>query len=184
MAYSMVSHVHFILHLCSSSITLLYLWGQCLCLRLAFSNGKVPSNQQIDVALNSFLNASFVKNPSKNLSLEGQRLVSDSRDVVEQAKILLLTKNEGNILQDFIWQTQQLDTADASLPETPVDKEAAKQHGNQVLEGLRTLGMLIITNGMDTQVIVSETSDVLTLHMLGQFRKLRQCYVTHSFIAS
>ena len=121
-------------------------------LRLAFSNGKVPSNRQIDVALNSFLNAYFMKNPSEKLSVEGQRLVHDFRDVVEQAKVLLLTKNEGDILQDFIWQTQQLDVADTSLPNVPVDKATAKQHGNQVLEGLRTLGTLIITNGMSPKL--------------------------------
>jgi hypothetical protein len=93
-----------------------------------------------------------MKNPSEKLSVEGQRLVHDFRDVVEQAKVLLLTKNEGDILQDFIWQTQQLDVADTSLPNVPVDKATAKQHGNQVLEGLRTLGTLIITNGMSPKL--------------------------------
>jgi hypothetical protein len=81
--------------------------------------------------------------------------VADFRNVVEQAKYLLLTKNEGNLLQDFIWQSQKIDGGDAALPNAPVDKETAKQHGNQALEGLRTLGTLIITN--------------------GQFRKLCKC---------
>jgi hypothetical protein len=67
--------------------------------------------------------------------------------VVEQAKYLLLTKNEGNLLQDFIWESQKITGADASLPNAPIDKDTAKQHGNQALEGLRTLGTLIITNG-------------------------------------
>ena len=70
-----------------------------------------------------------------------------STSVVEQAKYLLLTKNEGNLLQDFIWESQKITGADASLPNAPVDKDTAKQHGNQALEGLRTLGTLIITNG-------------------------------------
>jgi hypothetical protein len=69
------------------------------------------------------------------------------RDVVEKAKILLLTKNEGNLLQDFIWQTQQISGGDATKPGVPIDKETAKQHGNEALEGLRTLGTLIISNG-------------------------------------
>ena len=81
--------------------------------------------------------------------------MADFRNVVEQAKYLLLTKNEGNLLQDFIWQSQKIDGGDAALPNAPVDKETAKQHGNQALEGLRTLGTLIITN--------------------GQFRKLCKC---------
>jgi hypothetical protein len=86
-------------------------------------------------------------NPSKKLSAEGQGLVRDFQDVVNQAKYMLLTKNEGNILQDFIWQTQQIDGGNTATPNAPVDKETAKQHGNQALDGLRTLGTLIITNG-------------------------------------
>lgn len=76
------------------------------------------------------------------------------RDVVREAKNLVLSKNEGNLLQDFIWQTQQFDPKAVNVPGAPVDKETAQQHGNQALHGLRTLGTLIITN--------------------GQFRKLRK----------
>jgi hypothetical protein len=86
-------------------------------------------------------------NPSKKLSPEGQALVQDFRNVVEQAKYLLLTKNSGNMLQDFIWQTQNIDGASASVPSAPVDKDTAKKQGNTALEGLRTLGTLTVTNG-------------------------------------
>jgi hypothetical protein len=113
----------------------------------AFANGKVPSNKQIDVALNSFLASKALSKPSDKLSSDGKQLVADFRDVVEQAKILLLTKNEGNLLQDFIWQTQKISGGDAAVPGAPVDKDTAKQHGNEALEGLRTLGTLIISNG-------------------------------------
>lgn len=113
----------------------------------AFSKGKVPSNKQIDVALNSALASRGLNSPSKRLSSEGQKLVADLKDVIEQAKILLLTKNEGNLLQDFIYQTQQLSGGNAQVPGAPVDKDTARQHGNDALEGLRTLGTLIISNG-------------------------------------
>ena len=73
--------------------------------------------------------------------------MKDVRNVIEEAKILLLTKNEGNLLQDFIWQTQQIGGGNAALPNAPIDKDTAKQHGNQALEGLRTLGTLIVSNG-------------------------------------
>lgn len=99
------------------------------------------------MALNSFLATKPLSTPSKKLSPEGQKLVADFRDVVEKAKVLLLTKNEGNLLQDFIWQTQQLSGGNAQTPNAPIDKETAKQHGNEALEGLRTLGTLIISNG-------------------------------------
>lgn len=128
----------------------------------AFQNGKVPSNKQIDVAMNSFLASKELSQPSKNLSEEGRALMADVRDVVEKAKILLLTKNEGNLLQDFIWQCQQIDAAGAGGPNAPVDKETAKQHGNQALDGLKTLGTLVISNGQfrkllsDAQVLLRD----------------------------
>lgn len=113
----------------------------------AFSNGKVPSNKQIDIALNSALASKGLNSPSKKLSTEGQALVTDLQKVIEEAKVLLLTKNEGNLLQDFIWQSQQISGGNASLPNAPIDKETAKQHGNEALDGLRTLGTLLISNG-------------------------------------
>jgi hypothetical protein len=74
-------------------------------------------------------------------------LVADLRNVVEQAKYLLLTKNEGNLLQDFIWEAQKVDGGDAAVPGAPLDAETAKQHSQQAKEGLRTLGTLLISNG-------------------------------------
>ncbi|KAF2205708.1 hypothetical protein GQ43DRAFT_452967 [Delitschia confertaspora ATCC 74209] len=123
----------------------------------AFANGKVPSNQQIDVALNSFLASKALSSPSKKLSADGQTLVADLKDVIEKAKVLLLTKNEGNLLQDFIWQTQQISGGNAALPGAPVDKDTAKQHGNEALEGLRTLGTLIISNGQFRKLLSDAT---------------------------
>ncbi|XXH04489.1 hypothetical protein Hte_010905 [Hypoxylon texense] len=123
----------------------------------AFQIGKVPSNDQIDVALNSFLASRALANPSKKLSSEGQQLVADVKDVVNQAKNLLLSKNEGNLLQDFIWQTQQFDPKAINTPNVPLDKDTAKQHGDQALEGLRTLGTLIITNGQFRKLLNDAT---------------------------
>ena len=105
--------------------------------------------------MNSFASSELLTKPSPKLSEEGRHLVEDFRNVIEQAKILLLSKNDGNLLQDFIWQTQQVAGGNAQTPNLPVDKQTAQQHGQQALEGLRTLGTLIITN--------------------GQFRKLCKC---------
>lgn len=58
------------------------------------------------------------------------------------------------MIQDFIWQTEQFDPKAVDVPGAPVNKEVAQQHGDKALEGLRTLGTLLITN--------------------GQFRKLRK----------
>ncbi|AEO69099.1 uncharacterized protein THITE_2053088 [Thermothielavioides terrestris NRRL 8126] len=123
----------------------------------AFKSGKVPSNEQIDVALNSFLESKPLSNPSQKLSADGQGLVADVREVVREAKNLLLSKNDGNLLQDFIWQTQQFDHKNVSAPDVPVGKEQAQQHGNQALEGLRTLGTLLITNGQFRKLLQDAT---------------------------
>lgn len=104
-------------------------------------------NRQIDVALNSAIASRPLANPSNKLSEEGRALVQDLRDVIEQAKVLLLTKNQGNLLQDFIYQTSQVSGGATALPNAPVDKTTAQQHGNQALDGLRTLGTLLLSNG-------------------------------------
>ena len=83
--------------------------------------------------------------------------MNDFRNVVEQAKHLFLTKNDGNLLQDFIWQCQQITSADAKLPGATVDKATAQQHGNQALDGLRTLGTLIISNGQFRKLLSDAT---------------------------
>ncbi|KAF1834695.1 hypothetical protein BDW02DRAFT_549830 [Decorospora gaudefroyi] len=131
----------------------------------AFSNGKVPSNKQIDVALNSALAHRSLSSPSKKLSTEGQHLLADLKDVIEQAKVLALTKNEGNLLQDFIWQAEHLGGNTASLPGAPVDKDTARQHGNDALDGLRTLGTLLVSNGQFRKLLSDAT--VLLRDMAG-----------------
>ncbi|GAB1743085.1 hypothetical protein NU219Hw_g8941t1 [Hortaea werneckii] len=123
----------------------------------AFAKGKVPSNKQIDVAMNSALQWEGLKNPPKKLSTEGQQLVGDLRDVIEKAKILLLSKNQGNLLQDFIWQTQGVGAGNAQKPGAPVDKETAKQQGNEAAEGLKTLGNLLLTNGQFRKLLSDMT---------------------------
>jgi hypothetical protein len=106
-----------------------------------------PQNKQCDVALNSALSSKALSSPSNELSSEGKVLIKDLRNVIEQAKLLLLTKNEGELLQDFIWQAQQISAGDVQAPNVPVSKETGQQDANKALEGLKTLGTLLITNG-------------------------------------
>lgn len=125
----------------------------------------MPSNSQIDVALNSALAHRALNSPSKKLSPEGQSLVTDLKNVIEQAKILLLTKNEGNLLQDFIWQAEHLNGNMANRPNAPVDKDTARQDGNNALDGLRTLGTLLISNGQFRKLL--SDASVLLRDMAG-----------------
>lgn len=142
----------------------------------AFQNGKVPSNDQIDVALNSFLASKALSSPADKLSPEGKALVKDFREVVTQAKNLLLSKNEGNLLQDFIWQTTQFDPKAVGTPNAPVNKETAQQHGDKALQGLRTLGTLIITNGQfrkllnDASILLRDIAGDAATNAAGKVR--------------
>ncbi|KAI1911860.1 hypothetical protein LOZ52_005986 [Ophidiomyces ophidiicola] len=113
----------------------------------AFKNGKVPSNKQIDIALNSALESKALATPSDKLSEEGRVIVRDIRDVITHTRNLALVKNEGNLLQEFIWDAERFKRPEIATPEKPFDKEGAKQHGQQVTEGLKTLGTLLVTNG-------------------------------------
>ena len=107
----------------------------------------MPSNKQCDIALNSALQSNALSSPSKELSEEGQTLVKDLRNVIDQARKMILNKNEGQLLQDFIWEAQHLSSVETKNPGATVDKDGAKQDGNQVMDGLKTLGTLFITNG-------------------------------------
>ncbi|EFX03202.1 hypothetical protein CMQ_3131 [Grosmannia clavigera kw1407] len=113
----------------------------------AFGLGKLPSNDQIDTTLNSLLSSKALSSPSGKLSPEGRALVAEFRDVVSQAKYLVLSKNQGNLLQDFIWQTSNHDYKSIQAPGSSVDKAVAKTDGDQALQGLKTVGNLVITNG-------------------------------------
>lgn len=104
-------------------------------------------NKQCDVALNTALNSKALSSPPNELSADGKTLVADLRNVIDAAKKMLLVKNEGELIQDFIWQAQKITTGDAKRPGLPVDKESGKQDATKAAEGLKTLGTLMITNG-------------------------------------
>jgi hypothetical protein len=114
----------------------------------ADSVGKFPSNKQIDIALTSVVESKMLTNPSNRLSAEGRQLVKDLRDVINSAKWLCLKKNYNEELQNFLYFTIQASaTPDASNINAPVSQDTTKDHGNQALDGLRTLGRLLVTNG-------------------------------------
>lgn len=102
------------------------------------------------------MSSKVLTSPPQELSDDGKVLVRDLRNVIDQAKKLLLTKNEGELLQEFVWQAQQISLEAAKAPNVPVSKDEGKQDANKALEGLKTLGTLLITN--------------------GEFRKLRKFY--------
>jgi hypothetical protein len=116
----------------------------------AFSNGKIPTNKQIDIALTSLTNRPKVRTPNDKLSQEGKELLVDFRNVVEEAKRLILVKNHDQLLQEFIWNTTELGRKggpETSTPGAPINKEIASRDREKALNGLNALGRLILTNG-------------------------------------
>lgn len=73
--------------------------------------------------------------------------MADLRNVIDAAKKMLLVKNEGELLQDFVWKAQKISGEGAKRPGLPIEKDAGQQDASKVIDGLKTLGSLMITNG-------------------------------------
>ncbi|KAM5439712.1 hypothetical protein MferCBS31731_004469 [Microsporum ferrugineum] len=123
----------------------------------AFANGKAPSNKQIDVALNSLLASKSLASPSSELSAETRRIIEDIRHVIISARNLVLVKNDGNMIQEFIWDAEHFKSPDVQAPDTSGEKDAAKQNAQQTAAGLKTLGTLLITNGQFRKLLQDAT---------------------------
>jgi hypothetical protein len=105
--------------------------------------------------LTSAAESDILRNPSKQLSPEGRELVKDLRDVIDSAKYLWLKKNHNEEFQNFLYYTIEASTQPSVS--APVDKDIAKEHGNQSLNGLRSLGRLLITNGQFRKLLEDAT---------------------------
>ncbi|RDX46088.1 hypothetical protein OH76DRAFT_1407219 [Lentinus brumalis] len=113
----------------------------------AFTESRMPSNEQIDRALNHVLQHSPVD--TSELSPDGKRLIEDTRDIIETARLMVQQKNADELFQNFIWHTRDIDLDQAKKDPNevvPVDKEKAKSDGQQAVQHLRTLLSLVLTN--------------------------------------
>ncbi|KKZ61692.1 hypothetical protein EMCG_03801 [[Emmonsia] crescens] len=132
----------------------------------AFKNGKVPSNKQIDIALNSLLASDALSSPPDNLSLDGHTLIKDVRDVIENAKRLILVKNQGNLIQELIWDLEHIgERTTTQTPGISVDRDNVKQDRTRATEGLQTLVTLLVTNGQFRKLLRDAT--ILMRDMAG-----------------
>lgn len=128
---------------------------------VAFKQGKMPSNAQADIALNSLLSSDLLNPDSawnRKLSSDGRQLIKDSAAVVESAKVLWLTKNRDNLFQEFLWhsahvgdsskhKTSNEPTITGDAPLTSRDSATLYEDHHDNVSGLKNLGTLIITNG-------------------------------------
>ncbi|KAI0336661.1 hypothetical protein GY45DRAFT_1376920 [Cubamyces sp. BRFM 1775] len=113
----------------------------------AFSESRMPTNEQIDKFLKYCLQHSPVD--VRELSPDGQRLIQDTRDIIDTAREIVQQKNADELFQNFIWHTRDVDVNQAKKDPNeivPVDKEKAKSDGRQAVQHLRTLLSLVLTN--------------------------------------
>ena len=114
----------------------------------AFSESRMPTNEQIDRFLKYCLQHSPVD--TNELSPDGRRLVQDTRDIIETARLMVQQKNADELFQNFVWHTRAVDTAPAkniaNSDNIPVDQQKLKQDGQQAVTHLRTLLSLVMTN--------------------------------------
>jgi gas vesicle protein len=124
----------------------------------AFRNGKMPNNQQIDETLAFVGTHSFID--INALSPDGRKLIADSRDIIETARLLIKNKNADELFQNFVFDTAGTDFKKAAIDPnaaTPITKEEAKDHGRQAVENLRTLLTMVLTNS-EARKLLSDAS--------------------------
>ncbi|KAF8060656.1 hypothetical protein FPV67DRAFT_301524 [Lyophyllum atratum] len=115
----------------------------------AFRLGRMPTNEQIDKALRYVLEHSPID--VDKLSPDGKKLVQDTKDIVETARLMVREKNGDELFQQFIWHTRAIDHQAilGGVPGkegVPVDQEKMSEDSRQAVQHLRTLLSLILTN--------------------------------------
>ena len=124
----------------------------------AFRDGRMPDNSQIDETLTYVLQHSPVD--EKSLSSDGRRLISDCRDIIETARLMVKEKNADEVFQNFVWHTRDTDFDRAKKDPTelsPIDKEKARADNQEAVRHLRTLLSLLLTNS-EARKLVSDFS--------------------------
>ncbi|KAF7324755.1 hypothetical protein MKEN_00517300 [Mycena kentingensis (nom. inval.)] len=115
----------------------------------ALRRSRMPTNAQINDAL------AYVKDNSpvdeKKLSPEGRKLVGDIRDILTTMSKIIHDKNNGEILQRFVWETRGVDTSaikpnDGEVGKGKDDLDKAKRDAQEAAHHLRTLLSLVLTN--------------------------------------
>lgn len=74
----------------------------------AFRKGRLPSNAQIDHTLQYVLKHSPIH--EQKLSPEGKKLIQDTREIIETARLMVDEKNADELFQNFVWHTKSVET--------------------------------------------------------------------------
>jgi hypothetical protein len=93
----------------------------------------MPDNRQIDETLQYLIKTPPVDN--EKLSPEGRKLIQDSRDIIETARLIVKDKNAGELFQNFVWNTR-----DISLDSVKTDPSGAAHFDRAKLDKDRQTG--------------------------------------------
>ncbi|KAI6102700.1 hypothetical protein EV401DRAFT_2061139 [Pisolithus croceorrhizus] len=113
----------------------------------AFREGRMPDNRQIDKTLKYVYENSPVD--VDQLSPDGKKLIQDTRDIIETARVIVKEKNGDELFQKFVWHTRDvsLETTKMQPGDVPqADKEKIAEDRKQAVRHLRTILSLILTN--------------------------------------
>ncbi|CAE6470084.1 unnamed protein product [Rhizoctonia solani] len=112
----------------------------------AFRQGKLPDNQQIDETL-KYLNSHSPVDLNA-LSPEGKKLIQDTRDIIETARLIVAQKNADELFQNFVFHTEGTDFTRVKQngEVVPVSKDDAEKDRQEAVKHLRTLLTLFATN--------------------------------------
>lgn len=91
----------------------------------------MPDNTQIDKALLYLRSAEPVD--IDKLSPDGKKLIHDSRDIIETARLIVKRKNADELFQNFVWNTREVDTESVR----PAPGEASQAERAKVTEDSR-----------------------------------------------
>ncbi|KAJ7494254.1 hypothetical protein B0H11DRAFT_930182 [Mycena galericulata] len=115
----------------------------------ALRNSRLPTNAQIADTLEYIKTHSPVE--EKKLSSEGRKLIADIREIIGTFSRLVQDKNQGEILQRFVWETRGIDVSGVAPGDEHKEKgkehlDKAKSDAQEAAHHLRTLLSLILTN--------------------------------------
>lgn len=131
----------------------------------AFRQGRYPSNQQIDTALQYVLEHSPVDRDQ--LSPEGRKLIQDCRDIIETARLIVQEKNSDELFQNFLWNTNSVDLSNVKKDPNEVLVENSKVQDDR-RQGMRSpfMSSIRLSTPMTQPHIISAHSAISSLRTL------------------
>ncbi|KAE9410064.1 hypothetical protein BT96DRAFT_953289 [Gymnopus androsaceus JB14] len=133
----------------------------------ALQESKLPDNKQLDAWLNVVARNIGTDGHGQKLSSQGQKLTGDVRDIIDTLRLFLAEKNSDELIQDFIWNTRDVDASTSLKNDEPakeghvlgIEKDKANQDAQQAAHSLRTLMHLLLTNS-EARKLISDFSVV------------------------